>query len=89
MPVIGPIPVDLATDPRSAISGQAMEAAPAECEPAAMDAEDFLYMLYTSGSTGKPKGLVHSVAGYLLYCMFTQRVSSMAGRPGRDRRAAS
>lgn len=52
---------------------KAMEAASPECEPAAMDAEDFLYMLYTSGSTGKPKGLVHSVAGYLLYCMFTQK----------------
>ncbi|XP_043236125.1 acetyl-coenzyme A synthetase 2-like, mitochondrial isoform X1 [Amphibalanus amphitrite] len=62
--------------PRSGIDipmEEAMEAAPAECEPAAMDAEDFLYMLYTSGSTGKPKGLVHSVAGYLLYCMFTQK----------------
>ena len=55
-----------------------MEAASPECEPAALDAEDFLYMLYTSGSTGKPKGLVHSVAGYLLYCMFTQKVSCSA-----------
>jgi len=62
--------------PRTALDipmEKAMEAATPECEPAVMDAEDFLYMLYTSGSTGKPKGLVHSVAGYLLYCMFTQR----------------
>ena len=66
-----------------------MEAAPAECEPAAMDANDFLYMLYTSGSTGKPKGLVHSVAGYLLYCMFTQKVSSHFTHITRIARAPS
>jgi acetyl-CoA synthetase len=39
--------------------------APAYCEPAAMDAEDMLYLLYTSGSTGKPKGIVHTTGGYL------------------------
>src|SRR5918994_2583989 len=37
----------------------------AYCEPAAMDAEDMLYLLYTSGSTGKPKGIVHTTGGYL------------------------
>jgi acetyl-CoA synthetase len=37
------------------------------CEPAAMDAEDILFMLYTSGSTGKPKGVIHTTGGYLLF----------------------
>jgi acetyl-CoA synthetase len=37
------------------------------CEPAAMDAEDILYILYTSGSTGKPKGVIHTTGGYLLF----------------------
>jgi acetyl-CoA synthetase len=38
------------------------------CEPEHMEAEDPLFILYTSGSTGKPKGLLHTTAGYLLYC---------------------
>jgi acetyl-CoA synthetase len=37
------------------------------CEPAAMDAEDVLFILYTSGSTGKPKGVIHTTGGYLLF----------------------
>ncbi len=41
------------------------------CEPAAMSAEDPLFMLYTSGSTGKPKGVLHTSAGYLLYAALT------------------
>ncbi len=44
-----------------------------DCEPAAMDAEDPLFILYTSGSTGKPKGVLHTTAGYLLYAMTTHR----------------
>jgi acetyl-CoA synthetase len=43
-----------------------MQHAPLECEPAAVDAEDMLYILYTSGTTGKPKGIVHTTAGYLV-----------------------
>ena len=37
------------------------------CNPAAVDAEDPLFILYTSGSTGKPKGVLHTSGGYLLY----------------------
>ena len=40
-------------------------------EPAAMKAEDPLFLLYTSGSTGKPKGVVHSTGGYLLWANLT------------------
>ncbi len=40
-------------------------AAPAECEPAVLDAEDLLFILYTSGTTAKPKGIVHTQGGYL------------------------
>jgi len=40
-------------------------------EPAAMDAEDILFILYTSGSTGKPKGVIHTTGGYLLFVLQT------------------
>ena len=43
-----------------------VEGQSADCPPAAMNAEDPLFILYTSGSTGKPKGIQHSSAGYLL-----------------------
>jgi acetyl-CoA synthetase len=43
------------------------------CEPAAMDAEDPLFILYTSGSTGKPKGVQHSTGGYLLQAAMTHK----------------
>ena len=48
-------------------------AAPAECEPESMEAEDPLFILYTSGSTGKPKGVLHTTAGYLLQAAMTHR----------------
>jgi len=50
---------------------QATAAASPDCEPAAMGAEDPLFILYTSGSTGKPKGVLHTTGGYLLYAAFT------------------
>lgn len=40
-----------------------------------VDSNDPLFILYTSGSTGKPKGLVHTTGGYLLYAMFTYKVT--------------
>jgi acetyl-CoA synthetase len=48
-----------------------LENADSECEPEIMDAEDPLFILYTSGSTGKPKGMVHTTAGYMIYCAYT------------------
>jgi acetyl-CoA synthetase len=49
----------------------AMEAAPGDCEPAEMSAEDPLFILYTSGSTGKPKGVLHTTGGYMVYVSMT------------------
>jgi acetyl-CoA synthetase len=50
-----------------------VEAAPRDCEPEPMNAEDPLFILYTSGSTGKPKGVLHTTAGYLLWVAFTHQ----------------
>jgi acetyl-CoA synthetase len=43
----------------------------ADCPPAAVDAEDPLFILYTSGSTGKPKGVLHTTGGYGVFASFT------------------
>ncbi len=51
-----------------------MAAAEPDCAPAAMGAEDPLFILYTSGSTGRPKGVVHTTGGYLVYAAMTQEL---------------
>ena len=48
-----------------------MEDASADCPATPMDSEAPLYILYTSGSTGKPKGILHTTAGYNLFCKKT------------------
>jgi acetyl-CoA synthetase len=52
---------------------EAMAAAPKECPPAEMSAEDPLFILYTSGSTGKPKGVLHTTGGYLVFTSVTHQ----------------
>ena len=42
-----------------------------DSSPAAMNAEDPLFILYTSGSTGKPKGVLHTSGGYLVWASLT------------------
>ncbi|GAA0746661.1 acetate--CoA ligase [Sphingomonas trueperi] len=50
---------------------KACAAAPDDCAPETMNAEDPLFILYTSGSTGKPKGVLHTTGGYLLWSTLT------------------
>ncbi|RWS26932.1 acetyl-coenzyme A synthetase: cytoplasmic-like isoform X3 [Leptotrombidium deliense] len=45
-----------------------MSTASSDCEPVWLNSEHPLFVLYTSGSTGKPKGMVHTTAGYMVYC---------------------
>ena len=57
--------------PRDRWYDAVVDAQPADCEPARMNAEDPLFILYTSGSTGKPKGVLHTTGGYLLWAAYT------------------
>jgi acetyl-CoA synthetase len=50
-----------------------MRHAPMHHEPAAVGADDVLFILYTSGTTGKPKGIVHTTGGYLTGVTATTR----------------
>jgi acetyl-CoA synthetase len=52
---------------------EALAAAPRDCPPAEMKAEDPLFILYTSGSTGKPKGVLHTTGGYLAFVSMTHQ----------------
>ncbi|WP_337846906.1 acetate--CoA ligase [Sphingomonas sp.] len=53
-----------------------------DCPPAAMGAEDPLFILYTSGSTGKPKGVLHTTGGYAVWTALTHE-TVFDYRPGQ------
>jgi acetyl-CoA synthetase len=61
------------TDGRDHWYHEELSAAPKDCAPEPMSAEDPLFILYTSGSTGKPKGVLHTTGGYLVFTSMTHQ----------------
>jgi acetyl-CoA synthetase len=64
----GAVPMQM---PRDRWMDAVVDGQPDTHAPAAMGAEDPLFILYTSGSTGKPKGVLHTTGGYLVYASHT------------------
>ncbi|HUJ63693.1 MAG TPA: acetate--CoA ligase [Kofleriaceae bacterium] len=74
----GDAPVELASE-REHDFYDVQDARAIHCPPAAMSADDPLFILYTSGTTGKPKGIVHATGGYLVGVTYLSRAFLQIG----------